>query len=148
MGGSQISENEEIVDLRSSERKGNANPNSDDFRTLLNFNSKGSSMITAEIMRMLESVITSKVSSNLIEIKIALIFQIRKAIEQAITEQDLPSIQNNLCAKEIGCKTKVDLTCSGRHRSPEVKLTNKAWEITREHVEIFVIKMIISKKTL
>ena len=53
---------------------------------------------------------------------------IRDAIEQAITEQFLPSFENTLGGHEMGSKTKMDLTSGGQQRSPEVKKSRKAWE--------------------
>ena len=82
----------------------------------MNTNSKGSSEFTAETVRMINSEITGQVSSNLNEIKFDLSSQIREAIEQAITDQVLPFIRNTPGEQEMGSKTKVDLTSSGRHR--------------------------------
>ena len=58
----QQSENEENMDIRSSERQAIANPNGEGFRTLLNTNSVGSSEVTAETVKMINSEITSHVS--------------------------------------------------------------------------------------
>ena len=54
--GSQLSENDGNVDLMSGDgdRQHEANVNGEDFRTLLNTNSRGSSEFTAETVRMIK----------------------------------------------------------------------------------------------
>ena len=76
-----MSENDEIVDVRSNEQCTNTNPSEEDFRTLLNANSRQNSEITAETVRMMNNEITRQVSSKRNEIKLDLILQIRETIE-------------------------------------------------------------------
>ena len=87
----------------------------------MNTNSRGSSEITAE---MRNSEIASQVSNKLDEIKSILNSQIREAIELAISEQVLLSLQNTIGKQGRGLENSMDLTSSGRHRSPEVR---RAW---------------------
>ena len=76
-----MSENDEIVDVSSNEQCTNTNPSEEDFRTLPNANSRQSSEITAETVRMMNNEITRQVSSKRNEIKLDLNLQIRETIE-------------------------------------------------------------------
>ena len=69
---SQLNENEGKIDIGSIEQQTNINPSGEDFRTLLNTNSVGSSEITAETVRMINSEITSQVSSRINEMRVDL----------------------------------------------------------------------------
>ena len=56
-----LSEDEENSDRGSNERQTNIKPNEKDYRTLLTINSRGSSEMTAETVRVISSEITSQV---------------------------------------------------------------------------------------
>ena len=113
------------VDLESGEPHNNGNPFGDDFRPILNINRRENSEVIAETVRMIDCVTTSQVSRKLNGMKTDLNSQIREAIDSAITEQILPSIQNTLGKQGKGVKAELDLMSSARHRSPEVENTRK-----------------------
>ena len=69
-------------------------------RSLLNTNSREVSEITIETVRMNNCVIMSQVTKKLHEIKLSLNSQIVEAINSAIAEQFLPSIQNSLGSRK------------------------------------------------
>ena len=69
------------MDLTSNGPHQGANTNAEDFRTLLNTSSKGSSEVTAETVRMINSEITSQVSNKIEEITLGSNVQVREAIE-------------------------------------------------------------------
>ena len=91
---SQIRGNVEDMDQRSNERQANTNPSGEDFRTLLNTNSVGSSEITSETVKMINSEITNQVSSRMNEFKVDLNLHIEETIEQVISDQVLPTIRH------------------------------------------------------
>ena len=125
---SQLSENNENLDQGYNERQTNTNPSGDDFRTLLNTNSVGNSDMTSETVRMINNEITSQVSSKINEFKMFLKLHIRETIEQAISDQVLPSIRETLSVINSGAKPNVDLTSSEQHRSLETHSRRKIWE--------------------
>ena len=71
----------------------------EDFRSLLNTNSKENSEIVFETTRLINEEISNQMSRKLNGIKNSLNIQIQDAISSAITEQILPSIQNTLQAQ-------------------------------------------------
>ena len=83
-------------DQESREPLNNGNSNSDDFRSLLNTNSRQNSELITDSLRMINCESTSQVqvSSQLNEIEVDLNSQIREAIDSTITKQILPTIQN------------------------------------------------------
>ena len=84
-------------DQESREPLNNGNSNSDDFRSLLNTNSRQNSELITDSLRMINCESTSQVqvSSQLNEIEVDLNSQIREAIDSTITKQILPTIQNS-----------------------------------------------------
>ena len=83
------SENEMNLDSGSTRPKQNSNVIGDDFRSLLNTNSRESSEITIETTRMISEEISNQMSINLNEIKTSLNFQIQDEISNVITEKIL-----------------------------------------------------------
>ena len=92
---SQLGERETELDLESNGPQ-TANPISEDFRSLINTNSRENSEITIETARLINNEITSQVTRKLDEIRSDLNSQILEVINSAITEKVLPSIQNVL----------------------------------------------------
>ena len=90
------SENEANLDSGSSRPQQSSNTLGEDFRSLLNANSRENSEITIETTRLNNEEISNQMSKKLIEIKDSLNIQIQDAISSAITEQILPSIRNTL----------------------------------------------------
>ena len=108
------SENEVNLDSGSSRPQQNSNVIEEDFRSLLNTNSRENSEITIETTRIIGEEISNQISRKLNEIKTSLNFQIQDAISNAITEKILPSIQNTLERQGSGNYTLVDQGASGR----------------------------------
>ena len=125
---SQLSENEENLDRRSNERQTNTNPSGDDYRTLLNTNSVGNNDMTSDNVRLINSEITSQVSSKINEFKVDSNLHIRETVEQVISDQVLRTIRETLGEIGNGARPNVDLTSSERHRSPEMQCSKRAWK--------------------
>ena len=87
------------------------------FRSLLNTNVSENSEITAETMRAINSEISSQMSRKLDEMKSDLNLQIMDAINSAIQEKVLPSIENTLNSVKTTQNTKWDIRSDGRHSS-------------------------------
>ena len=92
----RASENEMNWDSGSSRPHQSSNVIGEDFRSLLNTNSRESSEATIETTRMINEEISNQMSRKLKEITTGLSFQIQDAINNAITEKILPSIQYTL----------------------------------------------------
>ena len=140
-------ENEVNLDSGSSRPQQNSNLVGEDFRSLLNTNSRENSDITFETTRMISEEISNQVSRNLNESKTSMNYQIQDAINNAITEKVLPSIQNTLerqgrtgltvvdrgsnelhpSLRTVNSNTE-DIKSSERHRNPEVENVLRAWE--------------------
>ena len=90
------SENEANLDSGSSRPQQSSNVIGEDFRSLLNTNSRENSEATIQTTRMINEKISNQMSRKLNEIKTSLSFQLQDAISNAITETILPSIQNTL----------------------------------------------------
>ena len=135
------------LDSGSSRPPQNSNLVGEDFRSLLNTNSRKNSDITIETTRMISEEISNQMSRKLNEIETSLNFQIQDAINNAITEKVLPSIHNTLEKQGTAGLTVVDrgsnelhpslrtvnsntedLKSSKRHRNPEAENVLRAWE--------------------
>ena len=142
-----MSENEANLDSGSSRPQQSSNALGEDFRSLLNTNSRKTSEITIETTRMINEEISNQISRKLNEIETNLNSQIQDAISTAITETALPSIQNTLRLQgranftvmdrvsngphpgmRAGNFTEEDQRSSGRQRNPEVGNSQKMWE--------------------
>ena len=140
------SENEVNLDSGSSRPQQNSKVKGEDFRSLLNTNSRENSEITIETTRMISEEISNQMSRKLNEIKTRLNFQRQDAISNAITEKILPSIQNTLEAQGRVNYTMVDQgseglqdstraanftmgdrRSSGLQRNSEVENAQKTW---------------------
>ena len=94
----------------------------EDFRSLLNTNSRENSEMTIETTRMIIEEITNQVSRRLNEIKDRLNVQIQDAITTAITNKVLPSIQNTLETRGRANYTVVDReSCGPQKNSRTIK---------------------------
>ena len=90
------SENEANLDSGSNRPQQSSNVIGEDFRSLLNTNSRENSEITNETTRMISEEISNQMSRKLNEIKISLNIKIQDTIRSAITEKIIPSFQNTL----------------------------------------------------
>ena len=142
-----MSEKEMILGSGSSRPQQSLNVIGEDFRSLLNTNSRENSEITNETTRLINEEISIQVTRKLNEIKTSLNSQIQDAITVAITRTVLPSIQNtletqgrsNFTVEDRGSNgphpspmptdsTIKDRRSSGLHRNPEVGNLQKTWE--------------------
>ena len=80
------SENEANLDSGSSRPQQSSNTLGEDFRSLLNTNSRENSDITIETTRLINEEISNQMPRKLNEIKKSLIVQIQDAISSGITE--------------------------------------------------------------
>ena len=104
------------------------NPNlvGEDFRSLLNTNSRENSEVTIETTRLINEEISNQMSRRLNEIKSSLNSQIQNAISAAIADTVLPSIQNTL-----ETQGRTNFTIMGRG-SNELHPSSKAGDFTKE----------------
>ena len=142
-----MSENEMNLGSGSSRPQQSSNVIGEDFRSLLNTNSRENSEITIQTTRLINEEISNQVTRKLNEIKTSLNSQIQDAITVAITRTVLPSIQNTLETQGRSNFTVVDRgsngphpspmptdstikdrRSSGLHRNPEVGNSQKTWE--------------------
>ena len=98
---SQLGERETELELESNGLQ-TPNPTSEDFRSLINTNSRENSEITIETARLIKNEITSQVTRKLDEIRSDLNTQIWEVINSAIAEKVLLSIQNVLGVQNPG----------------------------------------------
>ena len=135
------SKNEANLDSGSSRLQQNSNVIGEDFRSLLNTNSRENSEIVIDTTSMISEEISNQMSRKLNEIKTGLSFQIQYAISNAITEKIRPFIQNTLevQGEEItpwwtkgpmgyaANLTMGDRRSSGLQRNSEVENAQKTW---------------------
>ena len=112
------SENEVNLDSWSSRPQRNSNVIGEDFRSLLNTNSRENSEITIETTRMISEEISNQMSRKLTEIRNSLNSQIQEAINCVMTETVLPSIQKTLGTHGNVNYIAMDQTSVGPHKSP------------------------------
>ena len=122
-------QSESELNLDSGSNRLHQNPNlvGEDFRSLLNTNSRENSEVTVETTRLINEEISNQMSRRLNEIKSSSNSQIQKAISAAIADTVLPSTQNTL--KMLQGRTNfamVDRESNGLHPSP------KAGNFTKE----------------
>ena len=117
-----ISENGVNLDSGSNRPQQSSNVIGEDFRSLLNTNSRENSEIKIETTRMINEEISIQMSRKLNEIKNSLNVRIQDAIKSAITEKILPSIQKTLEMQERLNYTMVDRGSIGLH--DKTKSTN------------------------
>ena len=113
-----VSENEVILDSGSSRPQQSSNAIGEDFRSLLNTNSRENSEITIETSRLISEEISNQMSRKLNEIKTGLNSQIKDAITAAIISTVLSSIQNTLEMQGRPNFTMVDQESNEPHPSP------------------------------
>ena len=112
------SENELNLESGSNRPHQNSNLAGEDFRSLLNTNSRENSEITIETTRMINEEISNQMSGKLNEIKTSLNSQIQSAISAAITNTILPSTQNSLGMQGRSDFTVVDRGSDGLQLGP------------------------------
>ena len=112
-----ISENGVNLDSGSNRLHQSSNVIGEDFRSLLNTNSRENSEISIETTGMINEEISNQMSRKLNEIKNSLNNQIQDAISSAITEKILPSIQITLEMQDRENHTIVDRASNGLHDS-------------------------------
>ena len=141
-----VSENDVNLDSGSSRPQQSTNIIGEDFRFLLNTNSRENSEITIETTRLINDEISSQLSRKLNEIKTSLNSQIQNAISAVITNTVLPSIQNTLNMQgepnftimisrsnepqqglKAASSASKDLRSSERQRNPGVEITQETW---------------------
>ena len=77
---------------------------------------------------MINSEITSLISSRINEMRVDVNSHIREAIEQALFEQVLPTIGETLSELGNSARNNLDSTSAERQRSPEVTPLKRTWE--------------------
>ena len=112
------------IDLRSDRTRGDPLQNSEDFRSLLNSNSRENSESTVETMRLVNSEITKKID----ELRRELNSQLVDVINSAITEKVLPDIRNLISSQNPVFREEVDQRSSGLNRTTEAKFVKNAWK--------------------
>ena len=112
------SENEVNLNSGSSRPQQNSNVIGEDFRSLLNTNSRENSEITVGTTRMISEEISNQISRKLNEIRNSLNSQIHEAINSVMTETVLPSIQNTLGTHGNMNYITMDQASVGPHKSP------------------------------
>ena len=113
-----VSEDGVNLDSGCSRPQQSSNLLGEDFRSLLNTNSRENSDIAIETTRLINEEISNQLSRKLNEIKTSLNSQIQDAITAAITSTVLPSIQNTLEMQGRPDFTMVDRRSEGLHPSP------------------------------
>ena len=111
------------VDLASDRTRGDVAQNSEDFRSLLNSNSRENSESTIETMRL----VNSEVSRQIDELRRELNSQLVDAINSAITEKVLPDIRNIVTSQNPVFREEVDHKSSRLSRTTEGKKHQIAW---------------------
>ena len=96
--------------------------NSEDFRSLLNSNSRENSEHTLETVRQVNIEVTRRIE----ELKRDLNSQVIESINSAINEKILPSIQNTLGSQRPGFLEDMDHRSSKLSRTTEAKNRNRA----------------------
>ena len=112
------SENELNRDSGSSRPQQSSNLVGEDFRSLLNTNSRENSEVTIETTRMIREEISNQMSRKLSDIKSSLNSQIQDANTTAIVEKVIPSIQSTLDMQGRTNFTVVDRGSCGLQESP------------------------------
>ena len=112
------SESELNLDSGSNRLHQNSNLVGEDFRALLNTNSRENSEVTVETTRLINEI-SNQMSRRLNEIKSSLYSQIQNAISAAIADTVLPSIQNTLETQGRTNFTIMDRGSNGLHPSPK-----------------------------
>ena len=133
------SENEMNLDSGSSRPQQSSNIIGEDFRSLLNTNSRENSEITIETTRLINEKISNQISRKLNEIKTSLNSQIQDAITAAKTSTVLPSIQNTLEMQGRTDFTVVDQGSNGRHpslRSTDVTIRDRRFSERQRNAEV------------
>ena len=130
---SQTIDREIEMDQRSNRPQPILDPNSEEFsntnireaKTLLNTNSRENSESTVDTAQVINSEIASHISRKLEDFKDNLNCQNQDAINVAIVEKVLPTIQSTLEIYNAGLETNLDRRYVVLHRSPELNSVGK-----------------------
>ena len=122
------SENAVNLDSGSSRPQQTSNVIGEDFRSLLNTNSRENSEITVETTRMISEDISNQMSRNLNEIRNSLNSQIHEAINSVMTDTVFPSIQNTLGTHGNVNYITMDQASAGPHKCP-----SSSYFVSRDH---------------
>ena len=109
------------VGLESVGTQQNINQNGEDFKSLLNTNSRENSEITIETASMIYTEIASQITKKLDETKIELNSQLLTKVYTVFTEQVFSSIQNTIGAQGQGRNSALDRESGDLQKSLEVK---------------------------
>ena len=123
--GVEQSESELNLDSGSNRPHQNTNLVGEDFRSLLNTNSRENSEMTIETTRLINEEISNQISRRLDEIKGSLDSQTRSAISAAVADNVFPSIQHTLEMQGRANFLMVDRASNGLHPSPKVSNCTK-----------------------
>ena len=121
-------ENEINLDSGSSRPQQNSNLVGEDVRSLPNTNSRENSEITIETTRSIGDEITNQVTRKFYGIRSSLNLQIQEAVNTAITEKVLASIENSLAAHGRANLAMRDPRSVGLQDSP--RAPNFPWRTT------------------
>ena len=112
------------MDLESNRTRADLAQNSEDFRSLLNSNSRENSESTVETMRLVNSEVTKKID----ELRRELNSQLVDAINSAITEKVLPDIRNMVTSQNSVFREEVDHRSRRLNRTSEELGSRNAWK--------------------
>ena len=112
------------MDLESNRTRADLAQNNEDFRLLLNSNSREISESTVETMRLVNSEVTKKID----ELRRELNSQLVDAINSAITEKVLPDIRNMVTSQNSVFREEVDHRSRRLNRTSEELGSRNAWK--------------------
>ena len=112
------------MDLESNRTRVDLAQNSEDFRSLLNSNSRENSESAVETMRLVNSEVTKKID----ELRRELNSQLVDAINSAITEKVLPDIRNMVTSQNSVFREEVYHRSRGPNRTSEELGSRNAWK--------------------
>ena len=126
----RLDENIEM-DSRSNGPRHDMVSNCEDFRTLLNTESRSENGIQIDTARLISTEATQEVARKFEELKKDMNIQITESINSAIHETLLPSLQSSLSGQNSRFGTKVDSTSSRLSRNTEGTKHQNVWENTQ-----------------
>ena len=124
-----VDRNDEM-DRESDRTRQDVAQNSEDFRSLLNSNSRENSESTVETMRL----VNSEISKQMDGLRKDLNSQIIDAINSVISEKVLPDIRNIMADQNPVFRDEVDHRSSRLNRTAEEEKTGNAWKINSKPI--------------
>ena len=118
-------ENEQDVDSVSAGLQENTDNVKEDFRSLLNSNSRGKSDVTVENFRTINDVLNTQMPRKMEKLRMELISQRVETMNYAMMEKIFPALQVSFGELEIGLRKKVDLQSAGLDRNTGGTRTDK-----------------------